>query len=107
MKENVAHIVIASLIIFLVILIFCFGRISALDETTVNPENLYSINAEVIDRKENEIFIKDLRGEIWSFNSDLAWKVGDEVTAIFDTLGTNSILDDKIISVDWLGQWEG
>ena len=109
MKYTAENIVIAVMIITIIILSYFFGRAVMFDEASdkVTPENLYSINAEVIDRKGNEIFIRDLRDEIWSFDSDLAWEIGDEITVIFDTVNTDTIYDDKIISVDWIGQWEG
>ena len=104
MNDTIA--IITAIVLVFLALAFCFF----LGQKTMEnftPENLYSINAEVIDRKGNEIFIRDLRDEIWSFDSDLAWEIGDEMTVIFDTVNTDTIYDDKIVSVNWLGEWEG
>jgi hypothetical protein len=53
----------------------------------------------VIEANGGEYVVVDSQGEAWEFTSDRTYLVDEILTAKFDTLGTDSIFDDKIIAI--------
>ena len=62
---------------------------------------LYAKSGKVVELdEENDIvtFI-DCNGFLWSFYGVEDWNVGDWCAVIFNTMGTDTIFDDEIVSV--------
>lgn len=62
---------------------------------------LYAKSGKIVELDEENdlvIFI-DCNGFLWSFEGIEDWNVGDWCAVIFNTMGTDIIFDDKIISV--------
>ena len=54
------------------------------------------------------LILEDYNGNIWSVDADDGdWFLGDLVSAIVDSKGTESILDDEIICARYAGTIEG
>lgn len=67
-----------------------------------NPQEALHIRKEkvqVIEANNGEYVVVDSQGEAWAFASDRTYFEGEILTVKFDTLGTDSIFDDKIIAV--------
>lgn len=56
-----------------------------------------------MDYTENIVYVVDFFGEEWSFFGCEDWDVGDFVAAVMDTMGTELIYDDEIVSVTYNG----
>ena len=71
--------------------------------TTYTPNELYGNTGEVIQIYNECIKIKDRTGNIWIWTDVEDWLVGDKlVMTIFDN-GTQTIKDDKIIKLTYIG----
>ncbi len=67
-----------------------------------NIENNLHVRVErmqVIEVHDGVYAVIDSNGEVWEFSSDRTYFVDEVVTVRFNTLGTESIYDDEIISV--------
>ena len=49
------------------------------------------------------VYVVDFFGEEWSFFDCDEWDIGDIVAAVMDTMGTELIYDDEIVSVTYNG----
>lgn len=56
-----------------------------------------------MDYIENIVYVVDFFGEEWSFFGCEDWDIGDFVAAVMDTMGTELIYDDEIVSVTYNG----
>ena len=56
-----------------------------------------------LDEEEDRVYFEDFMGEIWYFEDCEDWAIGDVVAAIMDTMGTEVIYDDEIVSVTYNG----
>lgn len=52
------------------------------------------------------VYVVDFFGEEWSFFGCDEWDIGDIVAAVMDTMGTELIYDDEIVSVTYNGYIE-
>lgn len=52
-----------------------------------------------LDRMEDTVIVEDGNGNLWAFQHVEDWQVGDCACLVMDTMGTNSIYDDMIVSV--------
>jgi hypothetical protein len=52
-----------------------------------------------IDREKDEVTFVDCMGEMWVFYGAEDWLVGDGISAVMDTQGTETIHDDTIVDV--------
>ena len=56
-----------------------------------------------MDYEEDIVYVVDFFGEEWSFFGCEDWDVGDFVAAVMNTMGTELIYDDEIVSVTYNG----
>ena len=54
---------------------------------------------QVIEANGGEYVVVNSQGEVWEFTSDRTYLKGEILVVKFDTLGTDSIFDDKIIAI--------
>lgn len=52
-----------------------------------------------IDEEENLITFIDLSDNLWAFEENQKWNIGDIIIVVFDSMETESIFDDRIISI--------
>ena len=90
--------------IILCILVFILGALVGGGVVHTNAEedrgHLYPRTAVVwaIDRESDTVLCEDAMGFRWEFNGVEDWQPGDCVSLIMDSRGTDSILDDEIVS---------
>lgn len=70
--------------------------------------NLYAKSGRVVEVNKDFDFVTfiDSNGNLWSFLGTEDWMVGDWVAVIMDTMGTESIYDDRVVSVTYEGWGE-
>lgn len=63
--------------------------------------NLYAKSGRIVelDEEHDIVTFVDCNGFLWCFYGVEDWNVGDWCAVIFDTMGTDTIFDDEIISV--------
>lgn len=54
----------------------------------------------VIDLGDNKVTIVSSNGNTWAFDTVADYFIGERVIVTFDTRGTDTLFDDKIISVE-------
>lgn len=52
-----------------------------------------------IDEEESLIIFMDLSGNLWAFEDYQKLNIGDIIIVVFDSMETESIFDDRIISI--------
>lgn len=63
-----------------------------------NTKNYYLKDCIVTEVEGSTITVVDQNGYSWGFTGD-NYKVNDNITVIMDTMNTNSIFDDAIVSI--------
>lgn len=71
-------------------------------------DNVYPHTAVVkeVDYEENVVYCEDFNGHVWSFTETEDWMKNDVVSMIMDSMGTDEIEDDEIISIKYSGYIE-
>lgn len=66
-----------------------------------DSEELYAKSGRVVEVNDEHdvVTFMDSNGFLWSFYGVEDWCVGDWCAVIFNTMGTSTILDDKIVNV--------
>lgn len=77
--------------------LFSFGFV-ALFAFVGTIESTDRISAQVVDVQNEEVFVKDNRGRVFSFCGN-NFKEGEKVTVVFFNGGNTDIRDDKIVDV--------
>lgn len=96
-KENIVIEIMIAMCILMAIVVCA-------RETVINTQKINEYPATFIvthvhkGNKENEIFIKNYNGDIFSFKDTNEWEINDIVSAIMDSKGTPVITDDEIVS---------
>lgn len=94
-KERISIIIISvSILMF-----FCGLMYWEISLKTKEPLTTRMMIAKVISVENDDTLLEDTTGNVWSIE-DNGYSKGENVIITFDTKGTNSILDDEIISVD-------
>lgn len=75
------------------------GGVIYIGANTQETLHIRKDKVQVIEANGGEYVVVDGQGEAWEFTSDCTYFEGEILTAKFDTLGTDSIFDDKIITV--------
>lgn len=94
-----------TLIIVAIILILLIGVIGVIGEAcpppTTNASALYAKSGIVtrVDRKTDTVTFADRSGNEWQFTGAEDWIVGDHLAAVMDDCGTETIFDDRVVSV--------
>lgn len=56
-----------------------------------------------LNEEEDTVYFVDFMEQVWCFKGCEDWAIGDVVAAIMDTMGTEVIYDDEIVSVTYNG----
>lgn len=101
--------VLSTLIIVAIILILLTGMIGVIGEACPPPTTNASVQyakSEVVtsvDRKTDTVTFADRSGNEWQFTGAEDWMVGDHLAAVMDDCGTETIFDDRVVSVRYEG----
>lgn len=93
MKDFILYIVIVALLIGL--LVVPIVMLSDLDSNL----HVRFEKVQVIEVNGNVCAVVDGSGEVWEFESDNTYFIGEVLTVKFDTLGTEDIYDDAIVAI--------
>lgn len=110
MKETKLEKVIQSVLIVLLIVLFCIPMIWAshdihhnnLEKTPEIPQN-YALTVKVvsIDLENDLVTCEDCNGNLWQFFGVEDWEVGDSASLLMNDSGTPEIWDDVIENVKY------
>ena len=89
--------ILCALLVVLLLGVFIapFIMLSDLDENL----HIRFEKVQVIEACDGVYAVIDGSGEVWEFESNKTYFVGEVFTVKFDTLGTESIYDDEIIAI--------
>ena len=93
-KERISIIIISACIL----IFFCGLMYWGISLKTKESLTIRMMTAKVISVENDDILLEDTTGNVWSIK-DNGYSKGENVIITFDTKGTNSILDDKIIKI--------
>ena len=93
-KERVSIIIISVCIL----MFFCGLMYWGISLKTKESPTTRMITAKVIGVKNDDTLLEDTTGNVWNIK-DNGYSKGENVIITFDTKGTSSILDDKIIKI--------
>lgn len=90
-----------ALILIGIALIILTGMIGITCESHENESELYAKSGIVtrVDRKTDTVTFADRSGNEWQFTGAEDWMVGDHLAAVMDDCGTETIFDDRVVSV--------
>ena len=85
----------------ILILIFAllFGAFLLPLLTLGDSTRIYTAKVQVIESNDGVYAVVDANGDVWEFESDNHYFVNEVLTVRFDTMNTDTIYDDEIISV--------
>ena len=90
MKETMILILIFTLI---------FGAVLLPLLTLGDSTRIYTAKVQVIESNDNVYAVVDANGDVWEFESNNHYFVYEVLTVRFDTMDTDTIYDDEIISI--------
>ena len=90
MKETMILILIFTLI---------FGAVLLPLLTLGDSTRIYTAKVQVIESNDNVYAVVDANGDVWEFESDNHYFINEVLTVRFDTMNTDTIYDDEIISI--------
>ena len=93
-KERISIIIISVCILTF----FCGLMYLGISLKTKESPTTRMMTAKVISVENDDTLLEDTTGNVWSIK-DNGYSKGENVIITFDTKGTNSILDDKIIRI--------
>lgn len=93
-KERVSIIIISVCIL----MFFCGLMYWGISLKTKESLTTRMMTAKVISVENDDTLLEDTTGNVWSIK-DNGYSKGENVIITFDTKGTNSILDDRIIKI--------
>ena len=64
-----------------------------------NNTRIYTAKVQVIESNDNVYAVVDTDGDVWEFESDNHYFINEVLTVHFDTMDTDTIYDDEIISI--------
>lgn len=99
-------IIIGLILIIVTGLIGVIGNACQPPQTNANSQYAKSGIVTRVDRKTDTVTFADPSGNEWSFAGTEDWMVGDYIAAVMDDNGTESILDDIIVSVHYEAKGE-
>ena len=85
----------------ILILIFAllFGAFLLPLLTLGDNTRVYVAKVQVIESNDNVYAVVDANGDVWEFESDNHYFINEVLTVRFDTMDTDTICDDEIISI--------
>ena len=67
--------------------------------TLEDSTSTYTAKVQVIESNDNVYAVIDANGDVWEFESDNQYFINEVLTVRFDTMDTDTIYDDEIISI--------
>ena len=85
-------------------LLACWMILNDVINKTINEPaarlHTYALTGVVVEltAKSNEVVVEDYNGNLWAFCGIEDWQVGDCASLLMDDQGTDSVLDDVVLS---------
>lgn len=92
-------IIIGLILIIVTGLIGIIGNACQPPQTKANSQYAKSGIVTRVDRKTDTVTFADRSGNEWQFTGAEDWMVGDHLAAVMDDCGTETIFDDRVVSV--------
>ena len=101
MKKILPILLIALLLIAIIVVNFFVVR--NLLEKQADRYYAKTTVVQTIDEENDTVVLKDANGNTWTFTGVEDWEVNNICSCLMDTMGTDSIYDDEIISTRYDG----
>ena len=85
--------------ILILVFVLLFGAFLLPLLTLGDSTRIYEAKVQVIESNDNEYAVVDANGDVWEFESDNHYFINEVLTVRFDTMNTDTIYDDEIISI--------
>lgn len=85
--------------ILILIFVLIYGAFLLPLLTLGDSTRIYTTKVQVIESNDGVYAVVDANGDVWEFESDNHYFVNEVLTVRFDTMNTDTIYDDEIISV--------
>jgi len=85
--------------ILILIFVLLFGAFMLPLLTLGDSTCIYEAKVQVIESNGNVYAVVDANGDVWEFESDNHYFINEVLTVRFDTMDTDTIYDDEIISI--------
>ena len=85
--------------ILILIFVLLFGAFLLPLLTLGDSTCVYTAKVQVIESNDGVYAVIDANGNVWEFESDNHYFINEVLTVRFDTMNTNTIYDDEIISI--------
>jgi hypothetical protein len=85
--------------ILILVFVLLFGAFLLPLLTLEDSTSTYTAKVQVIESNDNVYAVVDANGDVWEFESDNQYFINEVLTVRFDTMDTDTIYDDEIISI--------
>lgn len=85
--------------ILILIFVLIYGAFLLPLLTLGDSTRIYTTKVQVIESNDNVYAVVDANGDVWEFESDNHYFINEVLTVRFDTMDTDTIYDDEIISI--------
>ena len=85
--------------ILILIFVLIYGAFLLPLLTLGDSTRIYTTKVQVIESNDNVYAVVDANGDVWEFESDNHYFINEVLTVRFDTMNTDTIYDDEIISI--------
>jgi hypothetical protein len=85
--------------ILILIFAFLFSAFLLSSSPSRESTHTYTAKVQVIESNDNVYTVVDANGDVWEFESDNHYFINEVLTVRFDTMNTDTIYDDEIISI--------
>ena len=86
--------------ILILIFTLLFGALFLFPLLTLGDSSrTYTAKVQVIESNDGVYAVVDANGDVWEFESDNHYFINEVLTVRFDTMDTDTIYDDEIISI--------
>ena len=85
--------------ILILIFVLIYGAFLLPLLTLGDSIRIYEAKVQVIKSNDNVYAVVDANGDVWEFESDNHYFINEVLTVRFDTMNTDTIYDDEIISI--------
>ena len=85
--------------ILILIFVLIYGAFLLPLLTLGDSIRIYEAKVQVIESNDNVYAVVDANGDVWEFESDNHYFINEVLTVRFDTMNTDTIYDDEIISI--------
>jgi hypothetical protein len=85
--------------ILILIFAFLFSAFLLSSSPSRESTHTYTAKVQVIESNDNVYTVVDANGDVWEFESNNHYFINEVLTVRFDTMNTDTIYDDEIISI--------